>query len=97
MKVVTIYETKGGKQYKDREKAIAAEMVEELTNILTALRETPVEKWPVFMPKYSDDSEVFLMFKMMVFGSFKIARKLERLRRRAKIAKVKNQADDIPF
>ena len=97
IKMIKVYETKGGRRYEDREKAISAEMVEELTNMLTALRETPVEKWPVFMPKYSDDPEVFLIFKMMVFGSFKIARKLERLRRRAKIAKVKNQADNIPF
>ena len=97
MKKIEMYETKGGRRYEDREKAISAEMVEELTNIVTLLRETPVEKWPVFMPKYGDDPKLFLMFKMMVFGSFKVARKIERLRRRAKIAKVKNQADNIPF
>lgn len=31
MKEIKMYETKGGRRYEDREKAISAEMVEELT------------------------------------------------------------------
>ena len=39
MKVIKMYETKGGRRYEDREKAISAEMVEDLTNT------TPEPSW----------------------------------------------------
>lgn len=74
MKPVQVYETKGGKQYKTRELSIQAELAEDIRDVLTIVQEHPVENWPVFMPKHHDDSEMFILFKIMASNPFRIGR-----------------------
>lgn len=94
MKPVEMYETKGGKRYNSRELAIQAELAEDIQAIVNTLRAYPVENWPVFMPKHSDNPEMFILCKLMIFHPFRIGCKLARIWRRYQKTM---RPDDIPF